>query len=120
MLRRALAAAGATAAGVAGWSLFESQWVELREVEALVPELPPELDGLTILHLSDFHLGTISFNGRTLERAVRWASERPSDIVAVTGDLLSRRRGEAQLQKAVAALRPRLGAFAVLETTTWK
>ena len=114
MLRRVMAAAGATVAGVAGWSLFESQWVEFREVEAVLPQLPPELDGLTIVHLSDFHLGTISFNARTLGRAVRWASEQASDIVAITGDLLSRRRGEAQLEKAVAALEPRLGVFAVL------
>jgi uncharacterized protein len=114
LLRRVMAAAGATAAGVAGWSLFESQWVEFREVEAVLPQLPPELDGLTIVHLSDFHLGTISFNARTLGRAVRWASEQASDIVAITGDLLSRRRGEAQLEKAVAALEPRLGVFAVL------
>ena len=114
MLRRVMAAAGATAAGVAGWSLFESQWVEFREVEAVLPQLPPELDGLAIVHLSDFHLGTISFNARTLGRAVRWASEQASDIVAITGDLLSRRRGEAQLEKAVAALEPRLGVFAVL------
>ena len=114
MLRRAAAAAGATAAAVLGWSLFESQWVEFRELEVRLPRLARELDGLTIVHLSDFHLGTISFNGRALERAVRWASETPCDIVAITGDLLSRRRGEPQLQAAMASLDPRLGVFAVL------
>lgn len=114
MIRRAAAVAGAAAAAVAGWSLFESQWVEFRDDEAELPRLAPELDGLTIVHLSDFHLGTLSFNGRTLERAVRWASERPCDIVAITGDLLSRRRGEPQLEKAVAELEPRFGVFAVL------
>ena len=114
MVRRAAAVAGAGAAGVLGWSLFESQWVEFRVEEVELSGLPPELDGLTIVHLSDFHLGTISFNGRALERAVRWASETPCDIVAITGDLLSRRRGEPQLEEAVAALQPRLGVFAVL------
>ena len=114
MLRRAAAAVGATAAGVLGWSLFESQWVEFRELDVRLPRLPPELDGLTIVHLSDFHLGTISFNGRTLDRAVRWASEKPCDLVAITGDLLSRRRGEPQLEAAIASLDPRLGVFAVL------
>ena len=113
-MRRAAAVAGAAAAGVAGWSLFESQWVEFREEEVELRRLPPELDGLAIVHLSDFHLGTLSFNGRALDRAVRWASERPSDIVAITGDLLSRRRGEPQLAAAVGALEPRLGVFAVL------
>ena len=114
MLRRAAAAAGATAAAVLGWSLFESQWVEFRDLEVRLPRLARELDGLTIVHLSDFHLGTISFNGRALERAVRWASKRPCDIVAITGDLLSRRRGEPELEAAMASLDPRLGVFAVL------
>jgi predicted MPP superfamily phosphohydrolase len=112
--RHAAVAAGLTTAGVLGWSLFESQWVEFREAEVRLPNLPPQLDGLTIVHLSDFHLGTISFNGRTLERAVRWASEAPCDIVAITGDLLSRRRGEPLLEAAIASLEPRLGVFAVL------
>jgi len=114
LLRRAAAAAGATAAAVLGWSLFESQWVEFRELEVRLPRLARELDGLTIVHLSDFHLGTISFNGRALERALRWVLETPCDIVAITGDLLSRRRGEAQLEAAMALLDPRLGVFAVL------
>jgi len=114
VIRRAAAVAGAAAAGVAGWSLFESQWVEFREEEVALRRLPPELDGLTIVHLSDFHLGTLSFNGRALDRAVRWASERPCDIVAITGDLLSRRRGEPQFEAAVAALESRFGVFAVL------
>jgi len=114
LLRRAVAAAGGAAAGVLGWSLFESQWVEFKELEVELPRLPAELDGLTIVHLSDFHLGTLSFNGRTLERAVRWAAERPCDIVAITGDLLSRRRGEPELEAAIASLDPRLGIFAVL------
>jgi uncharacterized protein len=108
------AVAGVAAAGVVGWSLFESQWLEFRDEQVALPGLPPELDGLTIVHLSDFHLGTFSFNGRTLARAARWASERPCDVVAITGDLLSRRRGEPELERAVATLETRLGVFAVL------
>ena len=114
MLGRAAAAAGATAAGVLAWSLFESQWVEFHELEVRLPRLPSELDGLTVVHLSDFHLGTISFNGCALARAVRWAAAKPCDIVAITGDLLSRRRGEPQLEAAIASLDARLGVFAVL------
>jgi len=114
LLRRAAVAAGASAAAGLGWSLFESQWVELRDVDVPIGGLPEELDGLTIVHLSDFHLGTISLNGRTLERAVRWAGEKPCDLVALTGDLLSRQRGDRQLRSAIAALEPRYGTYAVL------
>ena len=114
MIRRFAAAAGTTAAGVLGWSLFESQWVELRDLEVPLYGLPPELDGLTLVHLSDIHHGTLSFNGRTLRKAVRWANESPCDFVVLTGDLLSRQRGERELREAISALRPRHGVFAVL------
>ena len=114
MLRRAAAAAGVTAAAGLGWSLFEAQWLELVEVEVPLEGLPEELDGLTIVHLSDFHLGTLSFNGRTAARAIRWARSSPCDLVVLTGDLLSRQRGDAQLRAAIAALNPRHGIYAVL------
>jgi len=114
VLRQAAVAAGAAAAAVLAWSLFEAQWVELEELEVPLEGLPDELDGLTIVHLSDFHLGTLSFNGRTLDRAVRWTAESPCDLVVLTGDLLSRQRGEQQLRAAISALEPRHGVYAVL------
>lgn len=107
-------AVGALAVGGLAWSLFEAQWVDLVERDVPLPELPPELDGVTILHLSDFHLGTLSFNARTLERAVEWAESRPVDLVAVTGDLVSRRRRERTLRHALAQLNGRHGTFVVL------
>ena len=97
-----------------GWMLFEAQWVELVERDVRIPGLPPELDGLTVLHLSDFHLGTLSLNGRTLRKAVEWAEAAPVDLVAITGDLVSRRRGERTLRGALERLQPRHGTYAVL------
>ena len=97
-----------------GWMLFEAQWVELLERDVEIHGLPPELDGLTVLHLSDFHLGTVSLNGRTLRKAVAWAESLDVDLVAVTGDLVSRRRGERALRAALERLRPRFGTYAVL------
>jgi uncharacterized protein len=108
-----LGAAAAGAAGVA-WSLFESQWVELVERDVTIPRLASELEGLRILHLSDFHLGTVSFNRRALRRALAWPEGLDVDVVAVTGDLVSRRRGEEALREALARLRSRHGVFAVL------
>jgi predicted MPP superfamily phosphohydrolase len=108
-----VAVAVLAAAGLA-WGLFEARWVELLERNAPVRGLPPELDGLRILHLSDFHLGTVSFNGRTLRKAVAWGAERDLDLVAVTGDLVSRHRGVRTLERELARLRPRFGTYAVL------
>jgi predicted MPP superfamily phosphohydrolase len=105
---------GAAASAGLAWGLFESQWVECRQIDVRVPGLPVALDGLRILHLSDFHLGSVSLNGRAVRKAVAWAASSRTDLVAMTGDLLSRSRGERDLRESLAALRWRHGAYAVL------
>jgi predicted MPP superfamily phosphohydrolase len=93
------------------WGWFEAGWVRLRTLELAVPGLPAELDGLRIAHLSDFHLGVPSRGRRAVARAVDWVAERNPDLVVLTGDLLSRPGGEAELRSLVARLPP---SYAVL------
>jgi uncharacterized protein len=100
----------AAAAGLA-WGQFEAGWVRLEQVACPLPGLPPELEGLRIAHLSDFHLGLPSRGASAVERAVDWVEERQPDLTLVSGDLLSRRRGEPHLRELLARL-PR--CFAVL------
>jgi uncharacterized protein len=110
--RRAGAFFGLAAAAGLGWGHFEAGWVRLRALELHVPGLPHDLDGLRVVHLSDFHLGVPSRGARAVERAVEWAASRSPDLVCVTGDLLTHPRGEPRLRSLVARLpRP---AFAVL------
>lgn len=71
--------------------------MRLRIRELPLAGLPPELDGLRIAHLSDFHLGVPSRGRRAVRHAVDWVADRQPDLVAVTGDLLSRPRGEREL-----------------------
>jgi uncharacterized protein len=73
--------------------------------------VPPELDELRIAHLSDFHLGVPSRGTRAVERAVAWVEERRPDLTLVSGDLLSRPRGERKLRELLERL-PR--CYAVL------
>jgi uncharacterized protein len=86
--------------------------VRLRSVDVPLYKLPPELDGLRIAHLSDFHLGVPSRGASAVEAAVRWVEELRPDLVVVTGDLLTHPRGERRLRE----LLPRLGGrcYAVL------
>ncbi len=88
--------------------------MELRRVPVPLPGLAGALDGLRVLHLSDLHLGTISLGARALRKAVAWADEERPDLVAITGDLVTRARGRRALEDALGRLRPRLGTFAVL------
>lgn len=76
-----------------------------------LPGLPPELVGLRIVHLSDLHLGLPSPSARAARRAVRWAAGRKPDLVALTGDLVARPRGEPLLRELVRELP---GCYAIL------
>ena len=78
--------------------------MRLEETDVVLPRLPPELDGLRIAHLSDFHLGPPSRGVQAVERAVEWVDERQPDLTVITGDLLSRRSGEPLLRELLARL----------------
>ncbi len=108
---RAGAFFGAVAGAGLGWGWFEAGWVRLRALEVPLPRLPRELAGLRIAHLSDFHLGLPSRGSHAVEQAVAWVEQRQPELVLVTGDLVSRPRGE----EALRAFLQRLGtAFVVL------
>ncbi len=78
--------------------------MRLRELELELPGLPPELDGLRIAHLSDFHLGVPSPGVGAVWQAAEWAREREPDLVAISGDLLTHPRGEPMLRRLVRVL----------------
>jgi hypothetical protein len=87
-----------------GWGWYEAGWVRLRALDVSLPRLPGELAGLRVAHLSDFHLGLPSRGSRAVERAVEWVDERKPDLVCVTGDLVSRPRGEPALRELLGRL----------------
>ena len=69
----------------------ESLQLDLTERAIDLPRLPPALDGLSIVHLSDLH-----FTGRVgkayFQEVVRLSNELEPDLVAITGDLVDRSR----------------------------
>jgi len=102
---------GAAAAAGLAWGHFEAGWVRLETLRCPLKGLPPELEGLRIAHLSDFHLGFPSRGSAAVDRAVDWVESRQPDLTLISGDLLSRRAGEERLRRLLARL-PR--CFAVL------
>ena len=78
--------------------------MRLRELELALPRLPDELDGLRIMHLSDFHFGVPSPGVGAAWRAAMWARERRPDLVAISGDLLTHPRGEPMLRRLARVL----------------
>jgi predicted MPP superfamily phosphohydrolase len=82
--------------------------------EIYLRRLPKALDGLRIVHLSDFHYGPLT-DSRHLERAVNAANDLRPDLIALTGDYISQDRVyAAPCAELVGRLRARFGVFAVL------
>ena len=99
-------ALGLFAAAVIAWGWFEAGWLRRRVLEVELEGVPPDLDGLRVAHLSDLHLGVPSRGRRAAEGAVAWIAERRPDLVCITGDLVSRRRGVPALGRLLRELGP--------------
>ena len=91
--RRLLGAAVAAApplVTVIGTAAAASQLDEfrIRPITLDLPELPRDLDGMTIAHVSDIHVGRFT-EGRTLRRIVEETNNLRADLVLMTGDLIN-------------------------------
>jgi predicted MPP superfamily phosphohydrolase len=91
----------------------ESLQLDLTERAIDVPRLPPSLDGLSIVHLSDLH-----FTGRVgriyFEEVVRASNELEPDLVAITGDLVDRSAYIDWIPQTLGRLAARYGVYFVL------
>jgi predicted MPP superfamily phosphohydrolase len=112
---RLVAGAAVLGTGVLAYGLAESQWLRVTRPELPVLGLPDALDGLVIVHLSDFHAGSPGLNLRVMRMAVDAALALAPDLVVITGDLRARLSGDAELRRQLARLAAVPGgAFAVL------
>jgi len=75
-------------AALAYGAFIERHQLYLREQRLEIPNLPPELDGLRLVQLTDIHLSPF-FSRSELERAVAMANETRAHIALVTGDLIT-------------------------------
>jgi predicted MPP superfamily phosphohydrolase len=83
-------------------------------VEVELPRLPAAADGITVLQLSDLHLGNL-IGARKLDRVVDRILSCKPDLVAITGDLVDADvKVVAKLIPNLKRLDARLGVFAVL------
>lgn len=60
----------------------------VRPITLALPQLPPDLDGLTIAHVTDIHVGRFT-QGRVLRKIVEVTNNLRADLVLLTGDLIN-------------------------------
>ena len=113
--RRVLVAASVTGClAMGGYGFWEARQVEVTRVEVPLRHLPPHLDGLSIVHLSDVHYGMLHENGR-LSDLVRRVNELQPDLVVFTGDLVDAAVSHMEeMAGPLSGLKASLGLFAVM------
>ena len=102
---------GALGVGAALYAWWESTAVEVSEHRLSVPDLPPGLEGLRILHVSDTHFPADGDSvGRFLERV--WPLDY--DLVCCTGDYVETSAGWDSAADALTQLQAPFGVYATL------
>jgi predicted MPP superfamily phosphohydrolase len=102
-----------SAALIGGFSLYEARNIGVSKIILSLPELPPELDGITIAQISDFHFGVL--NGRAkLEKVVALTNSLNVDYVFITGDLVDESVAHMEdMAEPLRKLRGRAGVYAI-------
>jgi uncharacterized protein len=91
-----------------------AQRIEIAEHTFASTNWPRDFDGLRIAHLSDIHFGHLLGEERLMQ-AIEAVRALPSDLIAITGDLVDLSAREAPLLfERLALLKARLGVFVVL------
>ncbi len=74
--------------GAAGVGEMQLDGFRIRRLEVPLANLPPALEGMTIAHVSDFHVGRFT-RGKVLERIVEETNRLEADVIALTGDFIN-------------------------------
>src|SRR6185295_8236611 len=99
---------------VARAALTEPYMLSIEHKRIHLNRLPKAFDGFRVVQLSDIHHGPFS-SREQIERAVDTANRLQPDIIALTGDYISKeRRYAAPCAEMLGRLKARYGVYAVL------
>ncbi len=87
-----------TTVGLTGLGVVQKRHFRIRELTVRIPSLPRALDGMTIAHVSDTHVGKFT-RGEILDRIADATNDLAADLVLLTGDLID--HSVADLPEAV-------------------
>ena len=110
-----LAAVAASAAlAVVVLALREARALTVEREMLVVPDLPADLDGVTLVFLADIHAGPI-FGAKRMARLVDRVNRLGADVVVLGGDYVGGRNGGVDVfYPAAAHLSAKYGVYAVI------
>ncbi|HKW11543.1 MAG TPA: metallophosphoesterase [Gemmatimonadaceae bacterium] len=99
-LERGLGAVAASAVGCVGYAIgIEPHWLEMVERDLPVENLPTNLAGARLAHISDIHIGPLVSDDYIVHSLHRVRALQP-EIVVFTGDFLTYRAARREAQYA--------------------
>jgi len=102
------------ALGSAYATQVEPHWIEMTQLDIPLPGLPEELDGFTIVQLSDLHMGP-HVAADHVRRGVALTNALEADLVILTGDFVYRSAEySGACARELASIRANHGVYAVL------
>jgi hypothetical protein len=115
--RRFLQLAATAGVGALGYTLLReyarriAPWqLSLERVDVRSPRIPRALNGFTIGHISDLHIGN-HVPASFVQKAVALMNEQRPDIVAITGDFKHDRGADEAVRRALQNVGAPMGSF---------
>lgn len=87
----------------------------VREVNLHFSNLPESFDGYTIVHLSDWHLGTYVPHPQTIRKEIDFANAANADAIVFTGDIVNGNPSELEtFKEMLSTLKAKDGVFSIM------
>jgi predicted MPP superfamily phosphohydrolase len=113
-LRRSLAIVPALGAAGVSHGLYSAHTqARIPEIPLSYPGLPPALEGLKIMQISDLHIGPYVYLG-DLEQLLERVARAEPDLVLVTGDICDHKPDYLAALRLLESVSARLGVYASL------
>jgi predicted MPP superfamily phosphohydrolase len=100
-------------AGTVAFSSVTLNHFHVRDLDVAIPNLPRDLDGVRIAHVTDIHVGRFT-DGPQLRRIVEATNQLRADLVLMTGDLINSSLADlAGALDAVRRIDSRFGVYTI-------
>ena len=87
----------------------------VRKENLIFPNLPASFDGLKVLQLSDFHIGSFLPHKEKVEQVVEMVNQQNADIIVFTGDFVNNVSSEIDdFVPVLSRMKARLGKYSIL------
>jgi uncharacterized protein len=94
----------------------EPRWFAIKTINVTIAGLNPAFEGYKIVQLTDLHARSAVMDRHQLERVARLANQQQPDLIALTGDYITRNahKSEEMLTNAFSQLQAKDGIVAIM------